>query len=235
VLAPARVSGSFSGVTKDIPAAWTPGDAVVPRYITRDGRPGMSWPFTVVRDTPELLALFIPRGAIYKRWQVTDAGRALVDTPWRNDVLRLMFPGRGHSVWLFWSHDDGDRRLASYYINMEEPFRRTRIGFDTNDHMLDVMVTPDLAAWHWKDDEDFARAVERGIYGAEFAEAVRAEAREVIERLERRESPFSDGWGAWSPEPHWASPGLHPDWDKLPATLWERRTWAYLDPKLTLG
>ena len=214
--------------------AWEPGDAVVLRYITRDGRPGMSWPFTVVRDTPELLALFIPRGATYKQWQRTGDTRELVDAPWRKDVLRLMFPGRGHSIWLFWEGEGDERRLQTYYINMEEPFRRTAIGFDTNDHMLDVMVSPDLATWRWKDDEDFARAVERGIYGAEFADAVRAEAREVIDRLERRESPFNEGWDAWSPEPHWPAPTLHPEWYTVPVTLWPRRTWAYLDPRLTL-
>jgi len=28
-------------------------------------------------------------------------------------------------------------------VNMEEPFRRMMLGVDTNDHTLDVMVTPE--------------------------------------------------------------------------------------------
>ena len=82
---------------------WQRGDCVTLRYLTRDGRPGMAWPFTVVLDTEDLVALFIPAGSVYKRWGADAAGRrALVDAAWRDDVLRLMFPGRGYSIWLFW-------------------------------------------------------------------------------------------------------------------------------------
>ncbi len=138
---------------------WQPGETAVLRYITRDGRPGMAWPYHVVEDRDDLLALHIPRGSTYKNWRRTPiddggkyrAARQLADDRWRRDVLRLMFPGQHHSVWLFWSDDD-ERRFSAYYINMEEPFRRTSIGFDTNDHTLDVVVTPDHE-WRWKDVE----------------------------------------------------------------------------------
>ena len=45
---------------------WNAGETAVVRYLTRDGRPGMSWPFTVVEDREDLLALYIPKGALYK-------------------------------------------------------------------------------------------------------------------------------------------------------------------------
>ncbi|MEE8336677.1 MAG: DUF402 domain-containing protein [Dehalococcoidia bacterium] len=212
---------------------WQPGETVVLRYITRDGRPGMAWPYHVVEDRDDLLALHIPRGAIYKRWQPAPlaevagyrAARRLNDTVWRRDMLRLMFPGQHHSVWLFWS-EDGERRFSTYYINMEEPFRRTSIGFDTNDHTLDVVVTPDRA-WRWKDEEEMTERVELGVYSAEFAEAVRAEGERVIATLERRGSPFSDGWEQWTPDSGWGLPELPEGWDEVPSTLWERRVWAY--------
>ncbi|MCA9856986.1 MAG: DUF402 domain-containing protein, partial [Dehalococcoidia bacterium] len=130
-------------------ARWQPGDEVVLRYITRQERPGMSWPARVVEDRDDLLALFIPNGAVTKQWRgVRDSmgqpvTRELVDIPWRRDTLRLMYPGEDYSIWLSWRDEDGERVFHGYYINVEEPFRRTPIGVDTNDHTLDVVVQPD--------------------------------------------------------------------------------------------
>jgi len=215
----------------DASPLWRPGDSVALRYITRDGKPGMSWPYRVVEDRGDFVALFIPRGAIYKQWGRSPEGeRTLVDGAWRHDVLRLMFAGRRHSVWLFWRRGDYEdrRRFSSYYVNMEEPFRRTPIGFDTNDHVLDVVVAPDLS-WQWKDDDQLADRVRAGVFPAAFAAEVRAEGERVIAALERRASPFADGWEHWSPDPSWSTPELPEGWDTLPATLWDQRLWAYGD------
>lgn len=215
---------------------WNPGETAVLRYITRDGRPGMSWPFTVVEDRDDLLALYIPKGAVYKRFvprpasELRDRGhvRELQDTEWRRDVLRLMYPGAHHSIWVFWEHENGERRHTSYYVNMEEPFRRNGIGFDTNDHTLDIMVTPDLQ-WRWKDEDELAERIELGVYPADFAEFVRAEGKRVIEAIESGGSPFGDGWPDWQPPADWPKPSLPTDWEREPVTLWDRRVWAYGD------
>ncbi len=224
-------------MTNDVEQAlrpWNAGETAVLRYITRDGRPGMSWPFTVVEDRDDLLALYIPKGARYKRFRRLPAAEArergyavaLDDEVWRRDVLRLMYPGAHHSIWVFWEREDDERRHTAYYVNMEEPFRRTSIGFDTNDHTLDIVVTPDLE-WRWKDEDELAERVQQGLFPADFAEFVRAEGERVIERIERHESPFGDGWGEWEPDPGWSTPELPPDWDQEPPLLWEGRHWAY--------
>jgi hypothetical protein len=214
---------------------WQRGETAVLRYITRDGRPGMSWPYTVVEDRDDLLALYIPKGATYKRFvrrptsELRERGyvRELQDTEWRRDVLRLMYPGAHHSIWVFWEvDDDGGRRHTAYYVNMEEPFRRTEIGFDTNDHTLDIVVTPDLE-WSWKDADELAERVEHGVFPADFADFVRAEGERVIDRIERRASPFGDGWGEWTPDPSWQKPALPPTWETEPVRLWPDRVWAY--------
>ena len=207
---------------------WQPGEVVALRYITRQGTPGMSWPCRVVEDTDGLLALFIARGSTYRQWGVAEDGsRALVEGSWRRDVLRLMYPGASYSIWLFWEHDP-DRRFSAYYVNMEEPFRRTAIGVDTNDHMLDIVVAPDLA-WRWKDDEVLDERIAQGVYSVEFVSELRREARAVVDRIERREPPFDGAWESWSPEPAWQAPVLPGGWDTLEPVLWERRHWAYLD------
>jgi len=206
------------------------GEVVALRYLTRwGGMPGMSWPYRVVEDREDLLALHIPAGATYAKWGRPAPGETrgqLEPGEWRREVLRLMFPGEHHSIWLFWSHENGQREFSRYYVNMEEPFRRTSIGFDTNDHTLDIMVTPSLE-WEWKDKEQFERLVETGGFGAEFGAAVRAEGERVIEKIERRESPFCDGWETWEPDPAWGMPELPDGWREAPVALWDRRVWAY--------
>jgi len=209
-----------------------PGDAVVLRYITtRDGVPGASWPCRVVADRDELLALYVAEGTVFKEWQPSPAApdRRLADTRWRREVLRLMAPGRWHSVWLIWQPGDG-RAFSGYYVNFEEPFRRTAIGFDTNDHTLDIVVTPELR-WSWKDVEDFDERVRQRIFSPEFAAAVRAEAEEVIAAIEARRPPFDGEWRSWTPDPSWQTPPLPPTWDTEPVAPWDRRPWAYPSAK----
>lgn len=151
---------------------FAPGDEVVLRYITRiDAVPGMTWPCRVVRDDEELLVLYVPRETIGMTWRrLPGAARELVETPWRRDMLRLMFPGLPYSVWLFWEGED--RAFTGYYVNFEEPFRRTPIGFDTNDHALDIVVAPDFR-WMWKDRDEFEALVADGEHSGPFGESVR--------------------------------------------------------------
>jgi hypothetical protein len=203
-----------------------PGDEVVVRYITRmDGRVGMTWPYRVVRDDPELVALYIPTGATYMQWHTPPGEeRRLVEARWRRDVLRLMFPGKAYSIWLFWEGDP--RQFTTYYVNLEEPFRRTTIGFDTNDHTLDILVAPDLS-WRLKDEQDFEALVETGNFSAEFGRTVREAAREAVQLVESGSSPFCDGWDCWACPEDWEVPMLHPRWNEEPPTLWDRREWAY--------
>ncbi len=50
------------------------------RYITRDGRPGMTWGCRVVTDRPDLLALYLPKETPHKRWRAGASGPELVDS-----------------------------------------------------------------------------------------------------------------------------------------------------------
>lgn len=209
---------------------WQPGDVVALRYITRTGGVGMSWPFRVVQDSDELVALFVPRGASHMRWGMQGGRRRLVPTPWRRDLLRLMRPGEPYSIWLFWDGEP-ERTFLAYYINMEEPFRRSPIGFDTNDHMLDVVVSPQLE-WRWKDFEEFEERVRSGVYSEAFGREVREHARRVIDMVECRASPFCDGWEDWAPHPGWEIPELPDGWDRVSPVVWERSEWAYLDKRM---
>jgi hypothetical protein len=215
-----------------------PGETVVLRYLTRDGRPGMCWPAVAVEDRDDLLALWIPEGATYKQWRLqrpsgdapegTPPLRTLVDGEWRRDTLRLMFPGAHHSIWLSWDRTEAGRAFHGYYVNLEEPFRRTSVGFDTNDHALDVVVAPDLT-WTWKDEDELERRAQSGIYYPDFAARVRAEGERAIAILEERRFPFTGDYVDWAPEPSWGIPGLLDGWDTAPPALWPDRLRAYAD------
>ena len=150
--------------------------------------------------------------------------RELVEGDWRRDTLRLMFPGKPYSIWLFWEGEP--RAFTTYYVNFEEPFRRTPVGFDTNDHTLDIVVAPDLK-WAWKDRDDFAGLIASGHFSAEFGEAVEEAARGVLALVESAAPPFDGSWCEWDCPPTWELPALHPRWREEPATQWERREWAY--------
>ena len=211
------------------------GDIVALRYLTPDGRIEMCWPCRVVEDDAELLALFIAAGSPYKAGPKRTAAekrslpRAMLppdEYVWRNDTLRLMFPGRRHSVWLSWTHDGSSRRFAKYFVNLEEPFRRTVLGFDTADHTLDVEVTPDLR-WNWRDTGELAEHVKQGFYTPALEREVWNEGRRVIDEIERRTHPCLRGWSDWAPDSHWEVPRVPAGWSSVPPAIWDEHEWAY--------
>jgi len=215
-----------------------PGDIVALRYITTDGRIEMCWPCRVVEDRQDLLALFIAAGSPYKAGPKKTAAEKRVMTKtmlppgefvWRKDTLRLMFPGRRHSVYLFWDQRGTRRAFSYYFVNMEEPFRRTAVGFDTQDHTLDVVVTAELR-WTWRDEDELRNHVKEGFFTPALAEAARTEGEEVIRAIcDERTHPCLGGWAEWVPDPSWRVPELPTGWDTTPVTFWEGRHWAYPD------
>jgi protein associated with RNAse G/E len=112
-------------------------------------------------------------------------------------------------VWVSWL-PDGDH--YGWYVNLQRPFRRTSIGIEAMDMMLDVVAEPDLS-WRWKDDDEFDQIVQRGIFDAATAVLVRNEARRVIEHIEQRAAPFDHDWPSWRPDPSWPQPELSNGWD----------------------
>ena len=118
-----------------------------------------------------------------------------------------------HAVWVFW--EGPERELGAWYLNIQEPFRRSSIGFDTQDLELDIVVSPD-GSWRWKDDEELEGWIERGRWTAEEVEAIRAEGARVTAELEAGRRWWSDEWAAWEPDPSWPTPELPNGWEHAP-------------------
>jgi hypothetical protein len=104
--------------------------------------------------------------------------------------------------------------------------RRTAVGFDTQDHTLDIEVTPELA-WRWRDEQELANHVAEGFYTVALAAAARTEGERTIAAMLRREHECMRGWSDWSPPGEWRIPAFIEGWDTTPTTSWDRCDWAY--------
>ena len=125
----------------------------------------------------------------------------------------LIPPAACHSIYAMW--ETGHRRLMCWYVNLEAPFHRTTIGFDSEDYMLDIVIDPDLQHWRWKDEDEFQEAITLGIYSTEKAQTIRAEGEAVIRQMEAGRTPFCDGWEHWLPPAEWTIPEFPTGWDKI--------------------
>jgi hypothetical protein len=80
------------------------------------------------------------------------------------------------------------------------------------DLALDVIVFPD-GSWRWKDDDELATYVERGVLDGELAKRLKDEGMTAVHRAANGEPPFDEPWPSWRPEPGWSAPALPEDWE----------------------
>jgi hypothetical protein len=215
-------------------ARWAPGVTVVLQEVWR-GRLWSARPVTVAHDDGALVALWCPRGTRWKtattpptrRRAATRAARfvasltlrdwVLGDFTWDVDTLCLVREGDWHAVRVAWraNPDAAARREHwGWYVNLQEPVRRTARGLQTMDLMLDVVVDRNRQ-WRWKDEDELEALVTRKLLDPTVAQRVREEALRVVDRVECHEPPFGDAWPAWRPDPSWTPPVLPDGWDHL--------------------
>ncbi|HEU0305099.1 MAG TPA: DUF402 domain-containing protein [Gaiellaceae bacterium] len=195
---------------------WANGDVALLRYV-RYGRVRRATPHVVVQDSNDLVALHVPPGATGKTavWDGSpirgqaDREWVLRDHVWHSHrVLRLIHWGAAHSIELFY---DCDEEFVGWYVNLQEPLRRTALGFDTDDLVLDLWVKTD-GSWEWKDEDELEEAARLGRFDTGEAAAIRAEGERVLS-----EWPFPTGWEDWRPDPRWEIPSLPAGWDSTGA------------------
>jgi hypothetical protein len=184
---------------------------VVRREVLNDGRSWLEAPVIVVRDEPGLLATYLAEGAPFRfprgPWPTANGLH-----PWHgkerwhgHGTLMLQRPGEMHAVWHFW--DGPARRFAGWYVNLQEPFRRTPQGYDTQDLELDIWIPAD-GPWRWKDVEALEQRVREGRYTAAQVESVRAEGRRIACELDAGRRWWDGRWAAWQPDPDWPTPSF---------------------------
>jgi hypothetical protein len=112
----------------------------------------------------------------------------------------LQRPGDAYAIWLFWHGPD--REFRGWYVNLQEPFRRTAVGYDTQDLELDIWLPLD-ASWEWKDDELLEQRVQEGRFTAAQVAAIRAEGARIAADLDDGRRWWSGDWASWTPDPGW--------------------------------
>jgi hypothetical protein len=196
---------------------WSYGDVIVHREIAW-GRPWVAIPEIVVADTDDVLVTFIATGAPFGY----GAGSWPTETglhPWQprtewqgHGVLIVCRPGDPYAVWHFWHGDD--RQFLWWYLNLQAPFRRTAIGYDTEDHELDVVVFPD-GRWLLKDDEHMDQRVREGRYTASEVADIRAVGARLTAMVETGATWWDPAYASWVPDPSWETPELFAGWEAL--------------------
>ena len=81
--------------------------------------------------------------------------------------------------------------------------------------MLDVVISPDMSEWRWKDEDEFTEAQNVGFYSTEKAREIRAEGEKAVRLITKERRALYERWRNWQPNPEWEFPILSPDWQKI--------------------
>jgi len=108
----------------------------------------------------------------------------------------------------------GEGRFRGWKVNIEAPYERFELGFNTTDHFLDIIVKPDRS-YALKDQEVMARWLARGAYRGDEVERFYAAGRELEPLIEGQLSPFDDEWTDWRPPVIPANPRIPEGWHAL--------------------
>jgi hypothetical protein len=193
--------------------------SIVWRHIFR-GRLRWAIPSLLIDESPDQVISLLPPGTVCKApvaygregyvQQLLQPFEEIGDYVWHTRrSLMLAQRDAAHTLSLHWDHASG--AFLGWYVNLQEPMRPTRIGYDTFDQMLDIWIEPDLT-WRWKDWDELVEAEEVGLFTRYEAEAIRAEGQRVIDSLD---TLLPTGWENWNPDPTWPLPRLPEGWDRI--------------------
>jgi len=193
---------------------WSAGESALLRYVD-DGRVSRALPVLVVEDSRPVTALYAPAGAPIKVRHTAD-GRpiersapygerwsqpwTLGDGAWAAHTLMLTPARAAFSYSAYWRDDWS---FEGWYVNLQAPLLRTPFGWDTTDHVLDLVVAADLSDWEWKDEDELGDAVALGRFARAEAAAIRAAGEQALAALADRRWPFDRDRSGWRPDPEW--------------------------------
>lgn len=200
---------------------WEPGQGIVLREVWRN-KVYSIFPVRVVQDSLTWIALCLPRQAIalYPHTREKVALRIPEDKwildggPWTGgDVLYLVHVGTGFKFGGSW---DENHIFQGWKIDLIEPLRRTPLGFDYMDQLLDIIVSADRSIWYRKDDDEVQEAETRGLFTAAQVQDLYQRGDRALQMILNNDPPFDRGWEIWKPDPAWlATFDLPEGWDRV--------------------
>lgn len=200
------------------------GQEFVWHYRRRSWQPGMpetAFPMRVVRDderglvswlAPDTVGL-VPertdgRGRRDDKATMFTAARRQGRGAWSgHGNVRIIPTGTPWSVWLFRTGPEPAAPLSSWYLNPEDPARRTDTDLVTSDLVLDLVITPDRSV-AFKDRDELVLAVEQARFTAAEAAEIETFGARAEESFRDADWPFDDEWTHWSPPAEWSVPVL---------------------------
>jgi hypothetical protein len=93
-------------------------------------------------------------------------------------------------------------------------WRQTRIGWDTADLTLDVVVHANGAV-SYKDEDELDWAQQQGVYRADEAARIRQVGEIARDHAKARRWPLNIDWTRWVPAGHLDLPSPDPVWERL--------------------
>lgn len=219
---------------EDETAPFHRGAAVVLRSVRDYGRrrgvaAGFAVAGTVVLDTDEVSVVSTcpgsgmrtragrgtgPNGRVVlpKAWDGTYDERV-----WTGDVVVRVH--RRGDRWSVWRWHDGDRWSDTWYGNLESPWMRSRLGFDTQDWALDLVGrgNPTEGPWsvRYKDQDELDWMVKQGSVTSAQAAHVQQVGARLMDRATDTLWPFDADWDTWLPDPRWGPVPMPEHWDRL--------------------
>jgi hypothetical protein len=200
---------------------WNPGQGVILREVWRQQVYSII-PLRVAQDSLGWSALYLPPKSV-ALWPHTPEGVTiripanewvLRGGPWEGgEVLYLVQPGLGYTAIGFWNQD---QRFDHWKVDLVEPLRRTSLGFDYMDQLLDILISADRSTWRWKDEDELFQAQALGIFTAGQVRELYRRGEQAIRAIQGHEPPFDAGWEHWQPDPAWRVPFDLPEgWDHV--------------------
>lgn len=211
---------------------WSFGDVIVLRNVAEvdpghhERHVGYAHTARVIADDDRHAVLYQPPKTVHKERNGERGGpraRNLVrggwdgthsEREWHGDgVVFVHAWGEPWSVWRW--VDRGGVWSAYFYVNFERPWVRTRLGYDTEDWVLDLVISGEERAVRVKDADELEWCVSVGTISAEQAELTRRSTDRVTAMASANEWPFSADWSAWTPQREWDAQPLPADWSVL--------------------
>lgn len=170
-----------------------------------------------------MIALYQPPGAPTRRRlgaRGGPSGRNLLVDEWDGrhhastfggpPVVRAYLPGSSYSIIRRWNPQHND--FSGWYINLERPWTRTALGFDSEDFLLDIVFAEDRSTWTVKDEDELAWAVETGTISAELSATIRRAGDQAISDSASNGGVFGIDWSTITPNRAWSEPFMPTNW-----------------------
>ena len=176
-------------------------------------------PVRIVEDVPHRHRVFwFAPGSRWKNDPREHGEIRFYEGPWELEdkvleggVLSFAFPQTGYAVLM---RSDAQGTFTHLYVNLQSALRRSPVGFDYTDHFLDVRIPVDRSSYEWKDEDELAEAVSRGMVSERSAHDIRWAGERAVEHVLLREPPFDLDWTPWRPDPGWEALSLPEGWNE---------------------